>query len=54
MNGLVIRLGIYERHILFFFFSFFFSFSPSFLLSFLRFMPLLIVRSMGGASKEGS
>lgn len=48
MNGLVIRLGIYERHVLFL---------SLFLLLlfylFLRFMPLPIVRSMGEASEEG-
>lgn len=50
MNGLVIRLGIYERHVLFlslFLLLFYFFYL------FLRFMPLPIVRSMGEASEEG-
>lgn len=52
MNGLVIRLGIYERHVLVLFLSLFLL--PFYLFYlFLRFMPLPIVRSMGEASEEG-
>lgn len=53
MNGLVIRLGIYERHVLVLFLSLFLLLLFYLFYLFLRFMPLPIVRSMGEASEEG-